>query len=121
MGTPIDHGAWGDEAEARFRELAAWRREHPTATLREIEDAVEAQLARLRDRLVGDTIQTSARAMPAHPEERPGCPGCGGALQAKGVQRRQITTHRGGSVGIARTYGYCPRCGAGVSPPGSGA
>ena len=25
MGTPIDHGAWGDEADARFTELAAWR------------------------------------------------------------------------------------------------
>ena len=120
MGTPIDHGAWGDEADARFTELAAWRAAHPRATLREIEDAVEAQLARFRDRLVGDTIQTSAQAAGADPGARPACPGCGGPLQAKGVQRRQIMTHRGGSVEIARPYGYCPRCRAGLFPPGSG-
>lgn len=118
MSTPIDRGAWGDAADDRFAELAAWRRDHPTATLREIEDAVEAQLARLRDRLVADTIQTSVQAWLARPEERPVCPGCGGPLQRKGVQRRQITTHRGGSVEIARPYGYCPRCGAGHFPPG---
>ena len=121
MGTPIDHGAWGDEAAARFAELAAWRAAHPRATLREIEDAVEAQLAQLRDRLVGDTIRTSALAAGAPPTERPVCPGCGGRLQAKGVQRRRITTHRGGSVEIARPYGQCPRCGAGLFPPRSGA
>ena len=121
MGTPIDTNAWTEAADDQFAELAAWRAAHPTATLGEIEEAVEAQLAQRRDRLVGDTIRTSARATGADPSEHPTCPGCGGLLQAKGVQRRRITTHRGGSVEIARPYGYCPRCGAGLFPPGSGA
>jgi YgiT-type zinc finger domain-containing protein len=121
MGTVIDRDGWAEEADERFAELAAWRSAYPRATLREIEDAVEVQLARLRDRLVADTIRTSALATGGDPDERSACPGCGGPLRAKGVQRRRITTHRGGSVEIARPYGYCPRCGAGLFPPGSGA
>jgi ribosomal protein S27AE len=119
MATPIDRGAWGDQADDLFAEIEDWRCAHPAATLSEIESAIEVRLAQLRDRLVTDTIRTSVRSVFGRDGERPRCPQCGDALQAKGVKRRQVTTHHGGTVDLERTYGSCPRCGAGLFPPGS--
>ena len=120
MSTSIDRAAWGNRADEHVAEIEAWRRADPVATFDEMEEAVEAQLAQVRERLVGDTIQTSAQAEVGGAGARLGWPGCGGALQAKGVKRRELTTHRGGSVEIERTYGHCPRGDAGLVPPGSG-
>lgn len=119
MCKSIDRGGWGAEADGLFAEIEAWRAEHAAATFDEIEDAIEERVQRLRNRLLTDTVQTSPRTEFGGSADRPVCPSCGGALQAKGRARRQLLTHQGGTVELDRTYGYCPRCTAGFFPPGS--
>jgi predicted RNA-binding Zn-ribbon protein involved in translation (DUF1610 family) len=119
---------WSDEVEARWRELseevitgmAEWRVQHPRATLREIEAALDERLASVRARMLQDTALASAAAdlsvVPA--EERPCCPDCGHALEARGQEERTLRTTYDRAVTLRRSYARCPACGAGVFPPG---
>jgi hypothetical protein len=43
-------------------DLTAWRRQHPTATLLEIEQALDARLAQVRAELVNELAQASTAA-----------------------------------------------------------
>src|SRR5919198_5752970 len=93
---------WSDEVEARWRELseevitgmAEWRAQHPRATLREIEAALDERLARVRARMLQDTALASATTdvsqLPA--EERPHCPECGDVLEGHGQEARTLRT-----------------------------
>ena len=109
---------WTAQTEAVITEIAAWGREHPRATLSEIEDAIDEQVARLRQHLVEERIQAHALADEARSRERSICPGCGGAIQSHGKKRRTLTTKQGGALDVERTYWWCPRCRAGLFPPG---
>ena len=59
-----------DELEARWQPLSQeviravrdWRRQHPRATSKEIETALDEQLARLRAQTLDDTVLTSPSA-----------------------------------------------------------
>jgi hypothetical protein len=118
-GGPVDEGAlkqgWREVAEAAFTEVAAWRREHPRATFREIEAAVEQEVARVRARLLQDT----ALASPARTGADGGrCRSCGEALSDAGQQSRTLVTQHDQPVELRRNYRVCPACGAGVFPPG---
>ena len=117
-----------DELESRWQPLSQevmhamkeWRRQHPRATLREIETELDAQLARLRAQMLQDTALTSPRAdLPTLNEtERPRCPQCGVLLTAQGTQTRTLVTEHDQSIELARSYATCPQCGAGLFPPG---
>lgn len=109
---------WSAETAAVLAEIGAWGRAHPRATLSEIEDAVDEQVARLRQQLVEERIQAHALADEARSPERRVCPECGGALQAHGKKPRMLTTKQGGALALDRTYWWCPRCRAGLFPPG---
>jgi hypothetical protein len=110
---------WRQLAEEALTGMAAWRREHPTATLTEIEAALDARLHGLR----AQVLQDSALASPAQhfqdqpPEQRPVCPDCQRPLIARGTHRRRLQTEGGQELVLAREYGVCPACGAGVFPP----
>ena len=119
MGKPIDRAAWNEEAERQFAEIAAWRAAHPAASLDDIEEAIEARLSSLRARLLTDTVQTSAKTDLGDGEQRERCPTCGTRLQRRGHARREVQTAEGAVIPIERAYGTCPRCRAGVFPPGS--
>jgi YgiT-type zinc finger domain-containing protein len=99
-------------------EMDAWRTAHPTATLAEIEAALDERLAALRRRMLADTVAASAKAdWSTRPEvDRPTCPSCGVPLRPRGRRTRQLRT-AGGDITIERTYGVCPACGAGLFPP----
>ncbi len=99
-------------------EMDAWRAAHPTATLAEIEAALDERLAALRRRMLTDSVAASAQAdWSARPEaERPTCPSCGVPLRPRGKRTRQLRS-AGGDITIERTYGVCPACGAGLFPP----
>ena len=77
---------WTALAEAAFAEVTAWRRPHPTATLRDIETTIDERLAKLRARMLRDTALASAAADLAGvaAAERPACPDCGQRLQPRG-------------------------------------
>jgi YgiT-type zinc finger domain-containing protein len=117
-----------DERAARWRLLseevlsgmADWRAAHPQATFAEIEAEVEAQLARLRVRLLEDAALASRAAdLAAQPaSERPPCPACGQSLEPRGRQTRTVTVRGDQAVHLRRSYAVCSACGAGLFPPG---
>jgi len=116
-----------DELESRWQPLSQevmhalteWRRQHPRATLTEIETALDAQLARLRAQMLQDTALTSPSAtVPTMAEtERPTCPACGCKLSAQGTQTRTLVTEHDQPIELSRSYATCPQCGAGLFPP----
>jgi predicted RNA-binding Zn-ribbon protein involved in translation (DUF1610 family) len=107
-------------AEEALTGMAEWRAQHPTATLREIEAAIDEHLAAVRARMLEDAALASAaadlRAAPA--ARRPVCPDCGRRLEARGQEARQLTTRHDRSVRLTRTRAVCPACGTGLFPPG---
>ena len=97
-----------------------WRQQHPKATLREIEEAIDERLAKLRAQMLEDAVHMSERAEWSQDpqEQRPRCEHCGMPLLARGKQTRFLQTNGGQDVKLERTYGTCPQCGQGVFPPG---
>ena len=99
-------------------EMDAWRAAHPTATLAEIEAALDERLAALRRRMLADTVAKSPSTdwSATSPDARPRCPSCDVALQPRGKRKRHLRT-AGGTITLDRTYGICPVCGEGLFPP----
>lgn len=116
MRSSPPEGAWHDLAEAAWTGLAAWRRQHPKATLAAIEQAVDARLAGLRARAVRDAALASARTDPAASGERPSCPECGAPLRLGGARTRRLRTRHARDLDLPRAYARCPACGTGGSP-----
>jgi hypothetical protein len=100
--------------------MTQWRAAHPQATLREIEEAVDAQLSQLRAQLIQELVQLGEAGdwSAGPPEARPRCERCGTALVSRGTQTRWLPTNGGQAVKLERRYGTCPDCGQGLFPPG---
>jgi YgiT-type zinc finger domain-containing protein len=111
---------WHELAEEVISGMKEWRLQHPKASLREIERALDERLGKMRARMLQDAALASAAAdiQAAQAEERPVCPKCGRVLEARGTQERQVTTHHNQGVVLERSYGVCPTCGEGFFPPG---
>ncbi len=111
---------WHVLANEVMRGLKDWRVQHPTATLREIEQVLDARLGQMRARLMNDIAlaSTAADVTTAQEQDRPRCPTCAGPLQARGQQQRTLTTQHDQPVPLRRTYTYCPTCQVGLFPPG---
>ena len=110
---------WRTLAEEALTGMADWRTQHPRATLREIEAAVDERLSLLRARMLQDVAQASesAHGSQAAEEVRPCCASCGTPLQPRGRHQRQLQTSGGRQITLSRSYGTCPICGAGLFPP----
>lgn len=69
--------------------MKEWRRQHPKATLREIEEEVSKQMSRLGVQVIQETAQSSpVTDWTSEPRgEAPRCPQCGTALGTAGEQR----------------------------------
>jgi hypothetical protein len=111
---------WRDLSEEILTDIKEWRRSHPKATFREIEDEVHARMSRLEAQLIQDTAQESkSRAWSGTSQaERPTCPLCQTPLQARGKRQRTLQGAGGQDVTLSRDYGTCPNCGTGLFPPG---
>ena len=109
--------ALGEEVLLGIKE---WRMQHPRATLKEIEVAIDERLAVLRARMVADAALASAATQWEEEEgEQPTCPRCGARVKQRGVRAaRHLQTHGGQEVKLVREYGVCPACGAEFFPPG---
>src|SRR5262245_6001660 len=100
--------------------MREWRLQHPKATLREIETALDERWHRLRARMLQAlALQSSA----AHwkvttAANTPVCPACGSPLSLRGKQPRRLKTHGGQELRLNRSYGLCPTCKKGFFPPG---
>jgi uncharacterized protein with PIN domain len=112
--------AWHAEAEAVLTGMTEWRRQHPRATLAEIEAAVDERLAPVRARMVERLALASRAADLAGkpPGERARCPGCGAELRPRGKKTRTVVTQGGRELALERDWAVCPSCGAGLFPPG---
>ena len=119
MSRPIDAGLWQRLTQEVTSAMAAWRLEHPTATLREIELELDARLNAMRARMLEDLAFTSsAAAWTAAPAcQHPRCSECDQALQSDGSKQRLLQTHGGQQLSLQRSYGVCPTCGVGLFPP----
>lgn len=115
--TPEEH--WRGLSEQILTDITEWRRSHPKATLREIEDEVHARMSRLEAQLIQDTAQQSrSRAWSgASQQERPTCPVCNTPLHARGKHQRKLQGTGGQALTLDREYGTCPTCGTGLFPP----
>lgn len=113
MNSPGHDVSWDDHAAAVRAALQQWRATHPRATLKEIEQEVDRQLAAVRAGLVG----TLAEAGPVA-DLPPPCPDCGTAMRWDGERTRRLTTTHDETLTLTRRYARCPECGAGVFPPG---
>lgn len=111
---------WTTEVAAIVSGFQEWRLAHPRATLTEIENALDAQWAVARARLVTDAALASTAAnLGAVPlAERPCCPTCGGAMALRGPEVRMLTTTYEQPVPLRRHYLLCAACDAALFPPG---
>ncbi len=102
-----------DETLAEIRRtLSRWHATHPDATFFEMEEAVEAQLHRLRTSLLDEqTGETIVR-------EQPTCRECGAVMTPRVTERRRLVLGGEKTVELERPYSVCPECGSGLFPPG---
>lgn len=110
---------WHDLTEEVITGMKEWRLQHPKATFREIEAAVDERLSRVRARMLEDAALLS-RATEAQTEEGAAplnCPGCGTPLQVRGKQSRDLVTQHDQAIHLERQYAVCPQCGQGFFPP----
>lgn len=122
---------WSSEVEAKWQReidevmtgMKEWRLQHPKASLREIEQALDEKLSRVRARMLEDIALSSkaAKLGESSPDEESAsearCPKCGGPLEARGEQDRTLITSHNQEIRLTRSYGYCPACSAGLFPP----
>jgi RNase P subunit RPR2 len=118
MRTDFD-AQWDELAEEVLSGMKAWRLQHPQATLRQIEAALDERLGKMRVRMLQDTALASAAAdlKAAQATERPMCRECGSVLVERTVAERQRITQHNQVLQLARSYGVCPTCGTGLFPP----
>ena len=120
MRADFDKG-WQGQSQEMLLGMKEWRLQHPHATLKEIEVALDERLRRLRARMLEDAALASAAAdwKGEAAGEQPGCPECGEKLKARGVRAaRHLQTHGGQEITLQREYGVCPKWGAEFFPPG---
>lgn len=117
MAASGDDVAWQRLADEAWAGVAQWRHQHPTATLREIEQAVDERLALLRARMVQDAALARAAAAPTTSGDRPRCPTRGEPMPLADARPRHLRTTDDQAVTLTRHYARCPACGTGVFPP----
>jgi RNA polymerase-binding transcription factor DksA len=119
MRTDFD-ARWDELAEEVLSGMKEWRLQHPKATLRQIEAALDERLGKMRARMLQDAALASAAAdiKTTHASERPVCSACGSQLEERTVAARELVTQHNQVLKLERSYGVCPTCGAGLFPPG---
>ncbi|MBV9615404.1 MAG: hypothetical protein JO031_08110 [Ktedonobacteraceae bacterium] len=111
-----DH--WRELSEEILTDVKEWRRNHPKATFREIEDEIHTRMTRLEAQLIQDTAQESPSRewSGSSKQERPICPVCQSPLHSRGKRPRNLQGVGGQKVTLNREYGTCPNCGTGLFP-----
>ena len=110
---------WHQLTEEIMTGMYEWRGQHSTATLREMENELDARWAKVRARMLQDmAVQSVAAAWKQTPAAaHPTCPDCGTALEERGAYTRDLQTHGGQTIALERRYGVCPTCQVGLFPP----
>ena len=111
---------WQATYEEVILGIREWRLQHPKATLKEIEEAVDGGLARARAGLVQDVALASeaTKAISNPGDEGPRCGRCDHPLESRGQHTRRLTAHHDQAINLKRSYMVCPACMTGLFPPG---
>lgn len=111
---------WDELFAEAEEEIRQWRAGHKRATLTEIENEVDAQLAVVRARMVQELALESEMAdmRSVKRAERPKCPVCGRPLSANGRDRRRLVTDYEQVVELERSKAYCSHCKVSFFPSG---
>ncbi len=110
--------SWDEVAAEVCTGFREWRLQHPRATFKEIETALDERLARVRARMLADAaVQSAARDLREVPlARRPVCPDCGGQVVLAGQEERVLTTSYEQQLAITRSATQCTVCGRRVFP-----
>ncbi|MDX2029235.1 MAG: hypothetical protein SF339_01100 [Blastocatellia bacterium] len=112
-------GRWSELMDEAKKEVKQWRLSHPKAKLTEIEQALDEKLGQVRARMLEDlALSSEAAHLDKQTTEWPKCPQCDEPLIRRGQQTRELETNQDQRIRLERSYASCPRCGAGLFPPG---
>lgn len=103
-----------EASEKLIERLLDWeeKQERPNLTM------MEEEILLLRKAFGEEMLRVAMEGQESRqPVAQVKCAGCGGKMSNKGGKAREIAS-RLGELGIERGYYYCPRCKAGIFPPG---
>jgi YgiT-type zinc finger domain-containing protein len=98
--------------------MREWVAQHPRATFAEIERETMRRMAQLQARMMEDIVRAREAEQVKESVEILRCPECGAEMRPRGKRKRRIQVQGGQEVTIQRSYWVCPKCGAGIFPPG---
>ena len=103
-----------EQPDELSQKMSQWQKANPHATLTEMEEAVEAELAQLRKQLVEEMVREKEAASQAVPD----CPHCGEKMVKNGRRQRELRGKEGQTVQLTRQQWRCPSCETTFFPPG---
>jgi YgiT-type zinc finger domain-containing protein len=103
-----------EQADELSWKMSQWQKANPHATLTEMEEAVETELAKLRKQLVEEMVRDKEAAS----QEAPDCPQCGQKMVKNGRRQRELKGKEGQTIVLERQQWRCLACGATLFPPG---
>jgi len=103
-----------EQPDELTRKMSQWQKANLHATLTDIEEAVETELAKLRKQLVEEMVREKEAAS----QELPDCPQCGRQMVKNGRRQRELKGKEGQTIQLDRQQWRCLSCGATLFPPG---
>ena len=103
-----------EQPDELTRKMSQWQKANPHATLTDMEEAVEAELAKLRKQLVEEMVREKEVAS----QEAPDCPQCGQEMVKNGRRQRELKGKEGQTLQLDRQQWRCLSCEATLFPPG---
>ena len=95
-------------------QIKQWRQENPKATLTEIENAIDRELAKIRQTALEELVQEKAEGdVESYP-----CPNCQREMVGNGFKERTLRTKEGQTITLKRQQLRCLQCGMTLFPPG---
>ena len=103
-----------EKYEEMERQIKQWRQENPKATLTEMENAIDKELAKIRQSALEELVQ----ARGAEETEVYSCPHCQTEMVGNGFKERILRTKEGQTITLRRQQLRCLQCGMTLFPPG---
>ena len=108
--------SWHDKFAELETNIHVWWRQQRQYTLTEIEEAVDAELAQLRQQLVEDLLGEMSCQEPDM--SKPLCPACQEVMKPNGKKKRRLRSKEDQVIELNREQMRCPACGMTLFPPG---
>lgn len=103
-----------EKYEEMEHQIKQWGQENPKATLTEIENAIDRELATIRQTVLKELVQEKAEGGAAsYP-----CPNCQTEMVCNGFKERTLRTKDGQTITLKRQQLRCLQCGMTLFPPG---